>query len=168
MGNLGFLFIHSSWQLVCWLVRPGENLLRGTVVSNLTEIIKTRFWMRVFVLFCWLITIILNKLLPEHYFVCWMRLLNFKAAKLQSKIIDRFHSRDQWLCKCLGTMASIYMRKEFYSHWKGRRFTVLHTKRTIARWRTFTTTSRILQFVVLLCKLVLLFFLNLSGIDKFE
>ena len=28
-----------------------------------------------------------------------MRLLNYKAAKLQSKIKDRFHSCDRWLCK---------------------------------------------------------------------
>ena len=42
---------------------------------------------------------------------------------------------------------------EFLGHQVGRRFTVLHTKRTIAQWRTFTTTT-ILQFVVLLCKLV--------------
>ena len=40
--------------------------------------------------------------------------------------------------------------------------------RTIARWRHFTTTTRIIEFLVFLCKLRLLFFLVLSGIDKFK
>ena len=39
--------------------------------------------------------------------------------------------------------------------------------RSIAQWRHFTGTSRILQFVVFLCKLGLIL-LTLSGIDKFK
>ena len=38
---------------------------------------------------------------------------------------------------------------------------------TIARCRHFTTTTRILQFAIFLCKLSLLS-INLSGIDKFK
>ena len=30
--------------------------------------------------------------------------------------IGRFHSRDQHLCKCIGTIGSIYIRKRFISH----------------------------------------------------
>ena len=40
--------------------------------------------------------------------------------------------------------------------------------RTIARCRHFTTTTRIIEFLVFLCKLRLLFFLVLGGIDKFK
>ena len=31
-------------------------------------------------------------------------------------IIKRFHSRDQHLCKFIGTKESVYIRKEFNSH----------------------------------------------------
>ena len=99
-GELRFSFYRRSWQLVCWLVRLGGNLLRGTVVGKLTDSKDKVLKKRVFVLLCWLNTIFfLNKLPLEHSFVRLMRLLNYKAAKLQSKIKDRFHSCDRWLCK---------------------------------------------------------------------
>ena len=50
----------------------------------------------------------------------------------QNKIvIERFHSRGQHLCKCIGTKESVCIRKEFNSHrtglehQHGRRFIVL-------------------------------------------
>ena len=33
--------------------------------------------------------------------------------------IERFHSRDQHLCKFMGTKESVYIRKEFNSHRTG-------------------------------------------------
>ena len=44
---------------------------------------------------------------------------------------ERFHSRDQHICKCIGPKESVYIRKEFNSlriglgHQHGRRFIVL-------------------------------------------
>ena len=35
---------------------------------------------------------------------------------LKKSDIERFHSRDQHLCKCIGTIGSIYIRKRFISH----------------------------------------------------
>ena len=43
-----------------------------------------------------------------------------------------------------------------------------YLNRTIALWRHFTTTTRVLQFVVLLCKLELLFFKHKRDLHKFR
>jgi hypothetical protein len=50
---------------------------------------------------------------------------------LETKYIERFHSRGQQPCKFFGTKESVYIRKEFNSlriglvHQQGRRFIVL-------------------------------------------
>ena len=41
-------------------------------------------------------------------------LLNY--LMLKPFCIERFHSRDQHLCKFIGTKESVYIRKEFISH----------------------------------------------------
>ena len=53
----------------------------------------------------------------------------------QLVLIQRFHSRDQYRCKFIGTKESVYIRKEFnfhrigLEHQHGCRFIVLETNR---------------------------------------
>ena len=75
----------------------------------------------------------------------------------QTEILKRQSRFPDWVIPN-GNLFTIYKFLEFR---------LVSYNRTIARCRHFTTTTRILQFAIFLCKLRLLS-INLSGIDKFK
>ena len=78
--------------------------------------------------------------------------LNFEVVwtVVRREWIERFHSRDQLLCKFIGTEESVYIRKEFNStricsvNQHGRRFIVLEHQygRRDVMWKRFIITKK--------------------------
>ena len=51
------------------------------------------------------------------YYLSGLSRAHFFPATFLEIAVERFHSRGQRLCKFVGTKESVYIRKEFNSHW---------------------------------------------------